>query len=120
MDVLESISNHLPSENIPECEKQALNGYISLHTTLVHETIRDFLGTFDYAFGDVDEYGCARPVPTAATNITSSKYRIVNGHTALQIQPPLSYLTTLKHLGLGQRDAMLLAQERIRAEFSVG
>ncbi|KIW63763.1 hypothetical protein PV04_08741 [Phialophora macrospora] len=121
LDVLEIIADHLHPDNIAERERQALTGYISLHTTLVQETIRDFLGTFDYAFGDVDEEACVRTVPTAATaaGLTSTKYRFVNGHTTLQIQPPLAYLTTLKHLGLGQRDAMLLAQERIRAEFSV-
>ncbi len=93
---------------------------ISLHLAVVHETVRDFLGTFSYAFGDVDEHGRAHPVPTAAVGDgPRNEHRGVNVPATLQIQPPLSHLITLKYLAPGQREAMYLALQRIRAEFTL-
>lgn len=93
---------------------------ISFHTTVVHETVRFFLGTLAYAFGDVDELGCLRPLPTAVVSDGAvSEHRGVNIPATLQIHMPLSYLITLKYLAPGQREGMFVALQRMRAEFSV-
>ena len=90
------------------------------HTAVLQETVRDFLGTLAYALGDVDEDGRAQSLPTAiVSDGATDKHRGINAPATLQVQAPLSYLITLKYLGPGQREAMFLALQRIRAEFRV-
>ncbi|KIW30676.1 hypothetical protein, variant 1 [Cladophialophora immunda] len=90
------------------------------HTAVIHEIVKDFLGTLAYAFGDVDKNGRLRNTPTAVVGDgASTEQRGIDIPSTLQVQAPLSHLITLKYLGPGQREAMFLALQRIRAEFSV-
>ncbi|KIX93276.1 uncharacterized protein Z520_10919 [Fonsecaea multimorphosa CBS 102226] len=93
---------------------------VTLHTAEIHRTVKDFLGTLSYAFGDVDKNGQVRNTVTAVVGDgVSTEQRGIDIPSTLQVQAPLSYLITLKYLGPGQREAMFLALQRIRAEFSV-
>ncbi|KAH0836291.1 hypothetical protein FOPE_04289 [Fonsecaea pedrosoi] len=93
---------------------------VTTHTKVIQETVGDFLGTLAFAFGDVDRNGLARNTPTAVVSDgASTEQRGIDIPSALQVQAPLSYLITLRCLGPGQREAMFLALQRVRAEFSV-
>ena len=90
------------------------------HTATLQETVREFIGQMAYAFGDVDESGQSRSMPTAFVGDgTFSESRGIDVPSTLQVQAPLSYLITLKYLGPGQRESMFLALQRIRAEFCI-
>ncbi len=96
------------------------NETIISHTATLQETARDFIGTLAYAFGDVDESGRSRALPTAFVGDGAfSESRGIDVPSTLQVQGPLSYLITLKYLGPGQRESMYLALQRIRAEFCI-
>ncbi|KAK5050820.1 hypothetical protein LTR84_003379 [Exophiala bonariae] len=91
---------------------------LQIHTAIIHETVADFLGLLAYAFGDIDGEGQIRPVPTPViSDGATEEHRGINIPTTLQIQPPLTFLITFKYLAPGQREAMFLALQRIRAEF---
>lgn len=93
---------------------------ISLHTAVLQDNVRDFLGTLGYAFGDVDECGRLRSVPTpVVSNGASTIQRGINTPATLQVLPPLSFLVTLRYIVPSQREAMYLALRRIRAEFRI-
>ena len=90
------------------------------HTAVLQETVRDFIGTLAYALGDVDEEGRQRGISTGFIgNGMSTEQRGIDVPSTLQVQAPLSYLITLKHLGPGQREAMFLALQRIQGEFRI-
>lgn len=91
---------------------------LQIHTAIIHETVADFLGLLAYAFGDIDSEGQVRPVPTPViSDGAAQEHRGINIPATLQIQPPLTFLVTFKYLAPGQREAMFLALQRIRAEF---
>ena len=93
---------------------------IQIHTAIIHETVGDFLGLMAYAFGDVDGDGNIRAVPTPfISDGAAQEHRGIDIPATLQIQPPLTYLITFKYLAPGQREALFLALQRIRAEFCV-
>ncbi|EXJ78938.1 hypothetical protein A1O3_08438 [Capronia epimyces CBS 606.96] len=98
----------------------AVSDLISWHTAMVHNTVRDFLGTFAYAFGDVDGHGHVRTTPTpVVSDGTSQHQRGINVPATLQIYAPLTYLVTLECLEADQRESMVLALQRVGAEFSL-
>jgi hypothetical protein len=93
---------------------------IRSHTATLQETVRDFIGSLAYAFGDVDRNGLSRPSPTAFVNGgAGSELRGIDVPSTLQVSAPLSYLVSLEYLDPGQREAMYLALQRIRGEFCV-
>ena len=99
---------------------EGMSDLVASHTAIIHETVGDFLGTLAYAFGDVDEDGHVRSIPTpVVSDGTATEHRGINVPATLQIQPPLAHLITSRYLGAGQREAMLLALQRVRAEFSL-
>ncbi len=107
-----------PSAKVREYERVICSDLVALHTTALQETVQDFIGTLSYAFGDVDENGHSRPVPSPAVSEGNhQESRGINVPATMQVQPPLAFLTTLTYLGPGQREAMLLALQRVRAEF---
>jgi len=108
-----------PSAGAAAEASTTIQGLISLHTVAVQETVQDFLGTLAYAFGDVDERGRERPVPTpVVSGGAAPEHRGINIPATLQIQPSLAFLVTLRYLGPGQQEAMILALQRVRAEFT--
>ena len=107
-----------PSAKMTEYERVMCSDLVNLHITTLQETVQDFIGTLSYAFGDVDKNGHSRPVPSPAMSEGNhQESRGVNVPATMQVQPPLAFLTTLRYLGPGQRDAMFLALQRVRAEF---
>ncbi|KAK5216886.1 hypothetical protein LTR72_010256 [Exophiala xenobiotica] len=101
-----------------EQERVTRSDLETLHTTALQETVQDFIGTLSYAFGDVDENGHCRSVPSPAVSEGNhQESRGINVPATMQVQPPLAFLTTLRYLGPGQREAMFLALQRVRAEF---
>ncbi|KAL6242242.1 hypothetical protein RBB50_010790 [Rhinocladiella similis] len=91
---------------------------VQSQTTALQETVLDFLGTLSYAFGDVDGCGHSQAQPSRAVSEGEDQnVRGINVPATLQVQPPLAFLVKLKHLGTGQREAMHLALQRLRAEF---
>lgn len=97
-----------------------VDNLIISHTAAIQETIKEFLGTLAWALGDVDYEGRLRPLPTAITNDGASPdHRGIDITSTMQVQAPLAYLVTLQYLAPGQREAMFLALQRIRAEFRV-
>ncbi|RVX73431.1 hypothetical protein B0A52_03073 [Exophiala mesophila] len=90
------------------------------HIETIHDTTREFLGLLGYAFGDVDSKGRVRPTPTPyISDGIAREHRGIDVIAVLQIEPPLTFLVSLKDLGPGQREAIFLALQRIRAEFSL-
>lgn len=91
---------------------------IQIHTAIIYEAVGDFLGLLAYAFGDVDGDGYIRAVPTPViSDGAAQEHRGIDIPATLQVQPPLTFLITFKYLAPGQREAMFLALQRIRAEF---
>jgi hypothetical protein len=90
---------------------------LQIHTAIIHETVGEFLGLLAYAFGDVDDDGNIRAIPTPViSDGAAQEHRGIDIPATLQIQPPSTYLITFKYLAPGQREAMFLALQRIRAE----
>lgn len=117
LDVLAHLEA-FPSAKVGEYEGQICSDLVTLHTTAIQEIVQDFIGTMSYAFGDVDENGNSRPVPSPAVSEGNrQESRGINVPATMQVQPPLVFLTTLRCLGPGQREAMFLALQRVRAEF---
>ncbi|KAJ9601872.1 hypothetical protein H2200_013621 [Cladophialophora chaetospira] len=116
IDAISTLSSNKPSH----ARTTAIDEMIMSHTATLQDTVRDFIGTLAYALGDLDENGCSRPISTGFVNDgASSGNRGIDVPSTLQVQAPLSYLITLKYLGSGQREAMFLALQRIRAEFRI-
>lgn len=118
--ILDAITTMLDSQTADGSSSTTMNinGLIISHTATLQETVRDFIGTLAYALGDVDKNGWLRSVPTAfLSDGASTEHRGIDVPSTLQVQAPLSYLITLKYLGPGQREAMFVALQRIRAEF---
>jgi hypothetical protein len=87
------------------------------HINDLQETVRDVLGQMAYAFGDIDEVGRTRPIATGyINNGASMKNRFADGAAMFQIQAPVTYLMTLRYLAPGQREAMVMVLQRLRAE----
>ncbi|EXJ61264.1 uncharacterized protein A1O5_11821 [Cladophialophora psammophila CBS 110553] len=119
LDAIANLSGYRSGFNSGNSTANA-NELVISHTTIIHETVKDFLGTLAYAFGDVDKNGKMRSTSTAVVGDgASTEPRGIDFPSTLQVQAPLSYLISLKYLGHGQREAMFLALQRIRAEFSV-
>ncbi|KAJ9640143.1 hypothetical protein H2204_003368 [Knufia peltigerae] len=94
------------------------NSIVQVQTAALQETVRDFLGTLGYAFGDVDAHGHSQARPSRAVSEgADQEVRGINVPATLQVQPPLAFLIRLEYLGSGQREAMYLALQRLRAEF---
>lgn len=119
--VLDALSVLTPTRvltKVSNGEDLNIHNLIQTHTTIVHETVRDFLGLLAYAFGDVDGNGHIRSIPTLVISDGAvQEHRGIDIPATLQIQPPLTYLITLRYLGPGQREAIFVALQRIRAEF---
>jgi len=99
---------------------KTVNDMAKSHTAVLQETVRDFIGTLAYAFGDVDKNGNSRSALTPfVSGGAATELRGIDVPATLQVQAPLSYLVTLAYLGPGQREAMFLALQRIRAEFCI-
>jgi hypothetical protein len=99
---------------------RTIEDLIISNTAVLQETVRDFLGQMAYALGDVDNSGRPRSIPTGfVSGGAASEHRGIDVPSTLQVQAPLSYLISLKYLGPGQREAMFLALQRIRAEFCI-
>ncbi|KAI1621250.1 hypothetical protein EDD37DRAFT_108889 [Exophiala viscosa] len=119
LDALAQIEKQSPSDATVE-QTSTRDDLVSLHTAVLQDNVRDFLGVLAYAFGDVDECGRLRSVPTPVlSDGASTIHRGINTPATLQTLAPLSYLITLRYLEPSQREAMYLALRRIRAEFRV-
>jgi len=117
LDALASLAAH-PSTDSSGDESARLSALISRHTVAIHNTVAEFIGTISYAFGDVDDEGLPRPAPTVVVaDGASSECRGIDVPATFQIHPPLAFLINLKYLGPGQREAMFVALQRVRAEF---
>lgn len=83
-----------------------------------HRILRDFIGVFAYALGDIDDHGRSRPEATAATrNGRLRASRGVNVLGALQIHAPLRHLATSPSLNPHESRAVSDAIARLNAEF---
>ncbi|ETI28742.1 hypothetical protein G647_01193 [Cladophialophora carrionii CBS 160.54] len=118
--LLDALST-LPKTQTTRVSGRTIDDLILSNTAVLQETVRDFIGQLAYALGDVDENGQSRPIPTGFVSGggAASEHRGIDVPSTLQVQGPLSYLITLKYLGPGQREAMFLALQRIRAEFCI-
>lgn len=118
--LLDALTHHVGHFAAEPAEKTStiMKDLVSLHTAAIHETVRDFLGTLAYAFGDVDDQGRDRPIPTPVVSDGAAKvHRGINIPAVLQVQPPLSFLVTSKYIQPAQLEAVFLALQRVRAEF---
>lgn len=114
VDVLSDITPDLVFDD------RDVSGLIWEHIETIHDTTRQFLGLLGYAFGDIDSMGRVRPTPTTyISDGVAPQHRGIDVPATLQIEPPLTFLVSLKDLGPGQREAIFLALQRIRAEFSL-
>lgn len=116
--LLDALSQLAPSATATCDGGIDFHALVQEHTAIIHETVRDFLGTLGYAFGDVDAEGITRSALTPVTSDGAAlDHRGIDIPATLQIQPPLSHLISLPYLRQGQREAMFLALQRVRAEF---
>ncbi|KAK4941319.1 hypothetical protein LTR10_018729 [Elasticomyces elasticus] len=119
LDALAKVDKNSPFDGTVD-QTATRDDLVSLHTAVLQDNVRDFLGILAYAFGDVDECGQLRPVPTPVlSDGASTIHRGINGPATMQILAPLSYLITLRYIGPSQREAMYLALRRVRAEYCV-
>jgi len=87
-------------------------------TAILQDTVDHFRGIIGYGFGDVNDQGQVRSLPTPVlSNGTSTDHRGIDIPPHFQLFPPITFLLSLRYITPTQHEALLKALNRLRAEF---